>query len=123
MNIFLLFVLIIFSPGLQEMLQNHSFVGCINPQWTLIQYRTKLYLLNITNLRSGQPQKHYSPHFLHMAENCVHFHFYSRTGVYQSGRARTIRKKHHLRSDTVCRLMSVWHFCGAAQQNVQIQNK
>uniref|UniRef100_H3D6E2 DNA mismatch repair protein MLH1 n=1 Tax=Tetraodon nigroviridis TaxID=99883 RepID=H3D6E2_TETNG len=36
--------------GLQEMLQNHSFVGCINPQWTLIQYRTKLYLLNTTNL-------------------------------------------------------------------------
>ncbi|XP_059215063.1 DNA mismatch repair protein Mlh1 [Centropristis striata] len=36
--------------GLQEMLQNHSFVGCINPQWTLIQHHTKLYLLNITKL-------------------------------------------------------------------------
>nr|XP_046257439.1 DNA mismatch repair protein Mlh1 [Scatophagus argus] len=36
--------------GLQEMLQNHSFVGCINPQWTLIQHHTKLYLLNTTNL-------------------------------------------------------------------------
>ncbi|XP_037128539.1 DNA mismatch repair protein Mlh1 isoform X1 [Syngnathus acus] len=36
--------------GLQEMLQNHSFVGCVNPQWTLIQHRTKLYLLNTTTL-------------------------------------------------------------------------
>ncbi|CAL8258430.1 unnamed protein product [Lota lota] len=36
--------------GLQEMLQNHSFVGCVNPQWTLIQHRTKLYLLNTTRL-------------------------------------------------------------------------
>uniref|UniRef100_A0A7N5ZZQ2 DNA mismatch repair protein MLH1 n=1 Tax=Anabas testudineus TaxID=64144 RepID=A0A7N5ZZQ2_ANATE len=39
-----------FSPGLQEMLQNHSFVGCVNPQWTLIQHHTKLYLLNTTKL-------------------------------------------------------------------------
>ncbi|XP_023267524.1 DNA mismatch repair protein Mlh1 isoform X1 [Seriola lalandi dorsalis] len=38
--------------GLQEMLQNHSFVGCVNPQWTLIQHHTKLYLLNTTKLRS-----------------------------------------------------------------------
>ncbi|KAM6916181.1 DNA mismatch repair protein Mlh1 [Xenentodon cancila] len=36
--------------GLQEMLQNHSFVGCVNPQWTLIQHQTKLYLLNATKL-------------------------------------------------------------------------
>ncbi|XP_068597667.1 DNA mismatch repair protein Mlh1 [Brachionichthys hirsutus] len=36
--------------GLQEMLQNHSFVGCISPQWTLIQHHTKLYLLNSTTL-------------------------------------------------------------------------
>nr|XP_061794235.1 DNA mismatch repair protein Mlh1-like [Nerophis lumbriciformis] len=36
--------------GLQEMLQNHSFVGCVNPEWTLIQHHTKLYLLNITTL-------------------------------------------------------------------------
>ncbi|XP_058506732.1 DNA mismatch repair protein Mlh1 [Solea solea] len=36
--------------GLQEMLQNHSFVGCINPQWTLIQHHTKLYLVNTTKL-------------------------------------------------------------------------
>uniref|UniRef100_A0AAY5K7M1 DNA mismatch repair protein Mlh1 C-terminal domain-containing protein n=1 Tax=Esox lucius TaxID=8010 RepID=A0AAY5K7M1_ESOLU len=33
-----------------EMLQNHSFVGCVNPQWTLIQHHTKLYLLNTTKL-------------------------------------------------------------------------
>ncbi|KAM7385890.1 hypothetical protein PAMP_001938 [Pampus punctatissimus] len=36
--------------GLQEMLQNHSFVGCVNPQWTLIQHHTKLYLLNSSRL-------------------------------------------------------------------------
>ncbi|XP_022062930.2 DNA mismatch repair protein Mlh1 isoform X1 [Acanthochromis polyacanthus] len=36
--------------GLQEMLQNHSFVGCVSPQWTLIQHHTKLYLLNTTKL-------------------------------------------------------------------------
>ncbi|KAK7901820.1 hypothetical protein WMY93_018589 [Mugilogobius chulae] len=36
--------------GLQEMLQNHSFVGCVNPQWTLIQHLTKLYLLSTTKL-------------------------------------------------------------------------
>ncbi|MBN3300838.1 MLH1 protein, partial [Amia calva] len=36
--------------GLQEMLQNHSFVGCVNPQWALIQHQTKLYLLNTTKL-------------------------------------------------------------------------
>ncbi|XP_056148200.1 DNA mismatch repair protein Mlh1 [Lampris incognitus] len=35
---------------LQRMLRNHSFVGCINPQWTLIQHHTKLYLLNTTKL-------------------------------------------------------------------------
>lgn len=34
------------------MLQNHSFVGCVNPQWALIQHHTKLYLLNTTTLRS-----------------------------------------------------------------------
>ncbi|KAA8590061.1 DNA mismatch repair protein Mlh1 [Etheostoma spectabile] len=36
--------------GLQEMLQDHSFVGCVNPQWTLVQHHTKLYLLNTTKL-------------------------------------------------------------------------
>ncbi|XP_061108454.1 DNA mismatch repair protein Mlh1 isoform X2 [Conger conger] len=36
--------------GLGEMLQNHSFVGCVNPQWSLIQHQTKLYLLDITKL-------------------------------------------------------------------------
>ncbi|KAJ3610423.1 hypothetical protein NHX12_022515 [Muraenolepis orangiensis] len=36
--------------GLQEMLNNHSFVGCVNPQWSLIQHHTKLYLLNTTKL-------------------------------------------------------------------------
>ncbi|XP_006635764.2 DNA mismatch repair protein Mlh1 isoform X1 [Lepisosteus oculatus] len=36
--------------GLQEMLQNHSYVGCVSPQWALIQHQTKLYLLNTTKL-------------------------------------------------------------------------
>uniref|UniRef100_A0A8C3Y9Z6 DNA mismatch repair protein MLH1 n=1 Tax=Catharus ustulatus TaxID=91951 RepID=A0A8C3Y9Z6_CATUS len=35
---------------LQEMLHEHSFVGCVNPQWALAQYQTKLYLLNTTKL-------------------------------------------------------------------------
>nr|XP_020659052.1 DNA mismatch repair protein Mlh1 [Pogona vitticeps] len=35
---------------LQEMLHDHSFVGCVNPQWALVQYQTKLYLLNTTKL-------------------------------------------------------------------------
>lgn len=39
------------STGLQEILHNHSFVGCINPQWSLVQHHTKLYLLNNTKLR------------------------------------------------------------------------
>lgn len=40
------------------MLQNHSFVGCVNPQWTLIQHHTKLYLFNTTNLRSEPQEEH-----------------------------------------------------------------
>ncbi|XP_006869227.1 PREDICTED: DNA mismatch repair protein Mlh1 isoform X2 [Chrysochloris asiatica] len=36
--------------SLREMLHNHSFVGCVNPQWALAQYQTKLYLLNTTKL-------------------------------------------------------------------------
>uniref|UniRef100_A0A8B9DJ60 MutL homolog 1 n=1 Tax=Anser cygnoides TaxID=8845 RepID=A0A8B9DJ60_ANSCY len=35
---------------LQEMLRDHSFVGCVSPQWALVQYQTKLYLLNTTKL-------------------------------------------------------------------------
>ncbi|XP_053570432.1 DNA mismatch repair protein Mlh1 [Bombina bombina] len=35
---------------LQDMLRNHSFVGCVSPQWALAQYQTKLYLLNTTKL-------------------------------------------------------------------------
>ncbi|XP_049673224.1 DNA mismatch repair protein Mlh1 isoform X1 [Accipiter gentilis] len=36
--------------NLQEMLHDHSFVGCVSPQWALAQYQTKLYLLNTTKL-------------------------------------------------------------------------
>uniref|UniRef100_F6XAN3 MutL homolog 1 n=1 Tax=Callithrix jacchus TaxID=9483 RepID=F6XAN3_CALJA len=35
---------------LREMLHDHSFVGCVNPQWALAQHQTKLYLLNTTKL-------------------------------------------------------------------------
>ncbi|XP_066208044.1 DNA mismatch repair protein Mlh1 isoform X2 [Saccopteryx leptura] len=35
---------------LREMLHNHSFVGCVNPQWALAQHQTKLYLLSTTRL-------------------------------------------------------------------------
>uniref|UniRef100_A0A8C9CXK7 MutL homolog 1 n=1 Tax=Phocoena sinus TaxID=42100 RepID=A0A8C9CXK7_PHOSS len=35
---------------LREVLRNHSFVGCVNPQWALAQHQTKLYLLNTTKL-------------------------------------------------------------------------
>nr|XP_013803605.1 PREDICTED: DNA mismatch repair protein Mlh1 isoform X2 [Apteryx mantelli mantelli] len=41
--------------GLQEMLHDHSFVGCVSPQWALAQYQTKLYLLNTTKLRLSEP--------------------------------------------------------------------
>ncbi|KAM6339156.1 DNA mismatch repair protein Mlh1 isoform 2-T2 [Podargus strigoides] len=36
--------------NLQEMLHDHSFVGCVSPQWALAQFQTKLYLLNTTKL-------------------------------------------------------------------------
>uniref|UniRef100_A0A6I8QDV0 DNA mismatch repair protein MLH1 n=1 Tax=Xenopus tropicalis TaxID=8364 RepID=A0A6I8QDV0_XENTR len=36
--------------SLQDMLRNHSFVGCVTPQWALAQFQTKLYLLNTTKL-------------------------------------------------------------------------
>nr|QFU95811.1 mutL-like protein 1 transcript variant X1 [Carassius auratus red var. x Cyprinus carpio allotetraploid] len=36
--------------GLHDLLQNHSFVGSVNPQWTLVQHQTKLYMLNTTKL-------------------------------------------------------------------------
>lgn len=42
---------VLLFPALQEMLHNHSFVGCVNPQWALAQHQTKLYLLNTTKLR------------------------------------------------------------------------
>ncbi|XP_058035857.1 DNA mismatch repair protein Mlh1 isoform X3 [Ahaetulla prasina] len=38
------------NASLQELLRDHSFVGCVSPQWALIQYQTKLYLLNTTKL-------------------------------------------------------------------------
>ncbi|KAL7976830.1 hypothetical protein Chor_008779 [Crotalus horridus] len=38
------------NASLQEMLRDHSFVGSVSPQWALVQYQTKLYLLNTTKL-------------------------------------------------------------------------
>ncbi|KAK2158972.1 hypothetical protein LSH36_161g14039 [Paralvinella palmiformis] len=36
--------------GLRELLQNHTFVGCVNAEYALIQHQTKLYLVNTTKL-------------------------------------------------------------------------
>lgn len=41
--------------GTRELLQNHTFVGCIDRQWTLIQHQTQLYMCNVTKLRSAVP--------------------------------------------------------------------
>ncbi|XP_013918263.1 PREDICTED: DNA mismatch repair protein Mlh1 [Thamnophis sirtalis] len=38
------------NASLQELLRDHSFVGCVSPQWALVQHQTKLYLLNTTKL-------------------------------------------------------------------------
>lgn len=38
------------DAGTRELLQNHTFVGCIDRQWTLIQHQTQLYMCNITKL-------------------------------------------------------------------------
>ncbi|XP_025233147.1 DNA mismatch repair protein Mlh1 [Theropithecus gelada] len=47
---YLFFGFIFCFAVLREMLHNHSFVGCVNPQWALAQHQTKLYLLNTTKL-------------------------------------------------------------------------
>ncbi|XP_048384844.1 DNA mismatch repair protein Mlh1 isoform X2 [Stegostoma tigrinum] len=35
---------------LQEEINNQNHAGCVNPQWALVQYQTKLYLINTTKL-------------------------------------------------------------------------
>ena len=37
--------------GLRTLMQNHTFVGCVSPEFALIQHDTKLYLVNTTKLR------------------------------------------------------------------------
>ena len=37
--------------GLRTLLQNHTFVGCVSPEFALLQHDTKLYLVNTTKLR------------------------------------------------------------------------
>ena len=37
------------AEGLQDMLEDHSYVGFVNAQLALIQHRTKLYLINYVN--------------------------------------------------------------------------
>jgi len=37
--------------GLRALIQNHTFVGCVNPDFSLLQHDTKLYLVNNTKLR------------------------------------------------------------------------
>jgi len=36
--------------GLQEVFQNHTWVGCVDTTWALIQHQTKLYLLNVPTI-------------------------------------------------------------------------
>ncbi|XP_013404163.1 DNA mismatch repair protein Mlh1 [Lingula anatina] len=36
--------------GLQELVQHHTFVGCVNEERALLQHQTKLYLVNTTTL-------------------------------------------------------------------------
>jgi DNA mismatch repair protein MLH1 len=37
-------------PQLHELLSAHTYVGFVSPAYSLVQHRTKLYLLNVTNL-------------------------------------------------------------------------
>ncbi|KAB1264456.1 DNA mismatch repair protein Mlh1 [Camelus dromedarius] len=48
--------------SLREMLRDHSFVGCVNPQWALAQHQTKLYLLNTTRLSASKSMISKVPH-------------------------------------------------------------
>lgn len=79
------------------MLQNHSFVGCVDPQWALIQHHTKLYLLNTTTLRSGDPRLLY-----------LYFYLHSSHRVFFSSQSGTLLPNPHLRlwelwrSETLC---------------------
>uniref|UniRef100_S4R697 DNA mismatch repair protein MLH1 n=1 Tax=Petromyzon marinus TaxID=7757 RepID=S4R697_PETMA len=36
--------------GLHEVMKNHTFVGCVDPTWALLQHQTRLYLVNTTKL-------------------------------------------------------------------------
>ncbi|CAM9598965.1 unnamed protein product [Lampetra fluviatilis] len=36
--------------GLHEVIKNHTFVGCVDPTWALLQHQTRLYLVNTTKL-------------------------------------------------------------------------
>ncbi|XP_041367878.1 DNA mismatch repair protein Mlh1-like [Gigantopelta aegis] len=36
--------------GLRELVQNHTFVGCVSEEYALVQHQTKLYLVNTTKL-------------------------------------------------------------------------
>ncbi|XP_005096287.1 DNA mismatch repair protein Mlh1 [Aplysia californica] len=38
------------SEGMRELLQNHTFVGCVSESHALVQHSTKLYLVNTTTL-------------------------------------------------------------------------
>lgn len=37
--------------GLREIFKNHTFVGCVNAEYALLQHQTKLYLINTSKLR------------------------------------------------------------------------
>lgn len=44
-------LLVRFNSGLREMFKKHTFVGCVDRCLALMQYETKLYLVNVTKVR------------------------------------------------------------------------
>ncbi|XP_055959466.1 DNA mismatch repair protein Mlh1 [Patella vulgata] len=38
------------NKSLKDLIQNHTFVGCVNEEHALVQHQTKLYLINTTKL-------------------------------------------------------------------------
>ena len=37
--------------GLRDLVNDHTFVGCVNATYVLLQHQTKLYLVNTPRLR------------------------------------------------------------------------
>lgn len=46
----LMIAVLLFLVELREMIKEHTFVGCVNKSFSLMQHQTKLYLVNNKNL-------------------------------------------------------------------------